>query len=160
MYSDTNKIRVDLTGAPETMLATLYARALDADADQPILGDTYAKELVQLGEKLGFEGFDFRCCFDDQVSVCEVADLGGEGDSYLGLIGGLLVESAGVDCAGKGFLDASAGGVCGFGVTFEHQYRAAGAGGNFGDACTHGAAADHADVVHCSPFVSSAVPDG
>jgi methyltransferase (TIGR00027 family) len=46
MCSDTNKIRVDLTGAPETMLATLYARALDADADQPILGDTYAKELV------------------------------------------------------------------------------------------------------------------
>ena len=28
------------------MLATLYARALDADADRPILGDTYAKELV------------------------------------------------------------------------------------------------------------------
>lgn len=46
MCSDTNKIRVDLTGAPETMLATLYARALDADADQPIVGDTYAKELV------------------------------------------------------------------------------------------------------------------
>jgi O-methyltransferase involved in polyketide biosynthesis len=48
MCCDTNKIRVDLTGAPETMLATLYARALDADADadQPILGDTYAKELV------------------------------------------------------------------------------------------------------------------
>jgi methyltransferase (TIGR00027 family) len=46
MCGDTNKIRVDLTGAPETMLATLYARALDADADQPILGDTFAKELV------------------------------------------------------------------------------------------------------------------
>jgi O-methyltransferase involved in polyketide biosynthesis len=46
MCCDTNKIRVDLTGAPETMLATLYARALDADADQPILGDTYAKGLV------------------------------------------------------------------------------------------------------------------
>jgi methyltransferase (TIGR00027 family) len=46
MCGDTNKIRVDLTGAPETMLATLYARALDADADRPILGDSYAKELV------------------------------------------------------------------------------------------------------------------
>jgi O-methyltransferase involved in polyketide biosynthesis len=43
----SNKIRVDLSGAPETLLATLYARALDADADRPILGDTYAKELVQ-----------------------------------------------------------------------------------------------------------------
>jgi hypothetical protein len=44
MCGDTNKIRVDLTGAPETMLATLYARALDADADadadQPILGES------------------------------------------------------------------------------------------------------------------------
>ena len=47
MHSDTKKIRVDLSGAPETMLATLYARALDADAERPILGDTYAKELVQ-----------------------------------------------------------------------------------------------------------------
>ena len=46
MSSDTNKIPVDLTGAPETMLATLYGRALDADAEHPILGDTYAKELV------------------------------------------------------------------------------------------------------------------
>src|ERR1700686_3621988 len=46
MCGDTNKIRVDLTGAPETMLATLYARALDADADRPILRDSYAKELV------------------------------------------------------------------------------------------------------------------
>lgn len=47
MHGDTKKIRVDFTGAPETMLATLYGRALDADADRPILGDTYAKELVQ-----------------------------------------------------------------------------------------------------------------
>src|ERR1700758_77305 len=43
---DSDKVRVDLSGAPETMLATLYARALDADSDHPILGDTYAKELV------------------------------------------------------------------------------------------------------------------
>ena len=47
MHGDTKKIRVDFTGAPETMLATLYGRALDADADRPILGDTYAKELVK-----------------------------------------------------------------------------------------------------------------
>jgi O-methyltransferase involved in polyketide biosynthesis len=46
MDSEANKIRVDLAGAPETMLATLYARALDADADHPILHDTYAKETV------------------------------------------------------------------------------------------------------------------
>jgi O-methyltransferase involved in polyketide biosynthesis len=46
MRTDTDKIRVDLSGPPETMLATLYARALDADADHPILGDRYAREVV------------------------------------------------------------------------------------------------------------------
>ena len=46
MCSDADKIRVDLHGAPETMLATLYGRALDADAEHPILGDTYATEVV------------------------------------------------------------------------------------------------------------------
>jgi methyltransferase (TIGR00027 family) len=44
--SQPDKIRVELSGAPETMLATLYARALDADAPHSLLGDTYAKELV------------------------------------------------------------------------------------------------------------------
>ena len=43
---DAAKIRIDFTGAPETMLATLRARALDADAGTPVLGDTFAKELV------------------------------------------------------------------------------------------------------------------
>jgi methyltransferase (TIGR00027 family) len=47
MASDTNKIRVDLSGVPETMLATLYARALDADCQHPFLGDTYARDLVR-----------------------------------------------------------------------------------------------------------------
>lgn len=45
--TDTGKIPVDLSGAPQTMLATLYAKALDADADNPILGDRYAKEIVE-----------------------------------------------------------------------------------------------------------------
>lgn len=40
------KLRVNLHGAPETMLATLYARAVDADAEKPILGDTFAKDIV------------------------------------------------------------------------------------------------------------------
>jgi methyltransferase (TIGR00027 family) len=47
MDGDNNKIRVDLSGAPETMLATLCARALDADSDHSILGDSYAKDLVR-----------------------------------------------------------------------------------------------------------------
>ncbi|MEZ0365537.1 class I SAM-dependent methyltransferase [Mycobacterium sp. pUA109] len=37
---------VDLSGAPQTMLATFYAKALDADFANPILGDRYAKEIV------------------------------------------------------------------------------------------------------------------
>jgi O-methyltransferase involved in polyketide biosynthesis len=43
----TKKARVDLTGAPQTMLATLYAKALDADFANPILGDQYAKQIVE-----------------------------------------------------------------------------------------------------------------
>jgi O-methyltransferase involved in polyketide biosynthesis len=42
----TDKLRVDLSGAPQTMLATLYAKALDAAAPRPILGDRYARDLV------------------------------------------------------------------------------------------------------------------
>lgn len=39
--------RITLTGAPETMLATLYARALDNRAPEPILGDAEADRAVQ-----------------------------------------------------------------------------------------------------------------
>jgi O-methyltransferase involved in polyketide biosynthesis len=42
----TDKLHVDLSGAPQTMLATLYAKALDAAAPTPILGDRYARDLV------------------------------------------------------------------------------------------------------------------
>ncbi len=41
-----DRIRVDLTGPPQTTLATLYAKALDADASPSILGDHYAKAAV------------------------------------------------------------------------------------------------------------------
>jgi O-methyltransferase involved in polyketide biosynthesis len=43
---EPDKIRVDLTGAPETMLATLYAKALDANLPHPILGDRFAADVV------------------------------------------------------------------------------------------------------------------
>ncbi len=43
----TERVRVDLSGAPQTMLATLYAKALDADLDEPILGDRFAKQIVE-----------------------------------------------------------------------------------------------------------------
>ncbi|MGB7162749.1 MAG: class I SAM-dependent methyltransferase [Mycobacterium sp.] len=38
---------VYLSGAPQTMLATLYAKALDADLEEPILGDRFAKQVVE-----------------------------------------------------------------------------------------------------------------
>jgi O-methyltransferase involved in polyketide biosynthesis len=44
MYAD--KTHVDLSGPPQTMLDMLYAKALDAGAAQPVLGDAYAKQLV------------------------------------------------------------------------------------------------------------------
>jgi O-methyltransferase involved in polyketide biosynthesis len=40
------RIRVDLHGPQQTMLATLYAKALDADAAHSILADRYAKAAV------------------------------------------------------------------------------------------------------------------
>jgi len=40
------RVHVDLDGPPQTMLATLYAKALDADAPQSILRDQYAKAAV------------------------------------------------------------------------------------------------------------------
>ena len=43
----TDRVRVDLSGAPQTMLATLYAKALDADFKEPILGDRFAKQIVE-----------------------------------------------------------------------------------------------------------------
>ena len=42
----TERISVDLSGAPQTMLATLYAKALDAGLPAPILADRYAKDVV------------------------------------------------------------------------------------------------------------------
>ena len=43
----TERVRVYLSGAPQTMLATLYAKALDADLQEPILGDRFAKQIVE-----------------------------------------------------------------------------------------------------------------
>ena len=42
----TEKLPVDLSGAPQTMLATFYAKALDADLEKPILGDRWARDIV------------------------------------------------------------------------------------------------------------------
>jgi O-methyltransferase involved in polyketide biosynthesis len=42
----TDKVSVDLSGPAQTMLTTLYCKALDADLDRPILGDGFAKETV------------------------------------------------------------------------------------------------------------------
>lgn len=42
------RVHVDLAGPPQTMLATLYAKALDADAPKSILNDRYAKDAVAL----------------------------------------------------------------------------------------------------------------
>jgi O-methyltransferase involved in polyketide biosynthesis len=41
-----DKLRVDLSGAPLTMLATLYAKALDVDLAHPVLSDRWAKDIV------------------------------------------------------------------------------------------------------------------
>lgn len=43
----TERERITLTGAQETMLATLYGRALESRSANPILGDTEAEKAVQ-----------------------------------------------------------------------------------------------------------------
>jgi O-methyltransferase involved in polyketide biosynthesis len=42
----TDSASVDLSGAAQTMLTTLYLKALDADFDHPVLGDRYAKDAI------------------------------------------------------------------------------------------------------------------
>jgi len=42
----TNKVSVDLSGPAQTMLSTLYLKALDADFERPVLGDRFAKEAI------------------------------------------------------------------------------------------------------------------
>jgi O-methyltransferase involved in polyketide biosynthesis len=41
-----DKVHIELSGPPQTMLEMLYAKAIDAAAERPILGDVYAKQLV------------------------------------------------------------------------------------------------------------------
>ncbi|MGE2716630.1 class I SAM-dependent methyltransferase [Mycolicibacterium litorale] len=41
-----DRVHVELSGPPQTMLDMVYAKALDADSARPVLGDTYAKQLI------------------------------------------------------------------------------------------------------------------
>ncbi|BBY29231.1 class I SAM-dependent methyltransferase [Mycolicibacterium sediminis] len=42
----TSKVSVDLSGAAQTMLTTLYLKALDADFRRPVLADRFAKAAI------------------------------------------------------------------------------------------------------------------
>ncbi len=44
--TSSDKVHVDLTGPPQTMLDMVYARLLDAESPQPVLGDRWAKQLM------------------------------------------------------------------------------------------------------------------
>ena len=44
--ASSDKVHVDLTGPPQTMLDMVYARLLDAESAQPVLGDAWAKKLM------------------------------------------------------------------------------------------------------------------
>lgn len=44
--SERQKIKPNLTGAPETLLAILIARAVDAKSSRPVLGDEHAARIV------------------------------------------------------------------------------------------------------------------
>jgi O-methyltransferase involved in polyketide biosynthesis len=42
----SDKVHVDLTGPPQTMLDMVYARLLDAESPRPVLGDKWARQLM------------------------------------------------------------------------------------------------------------------
>ena len=58
--------QVRLTGVPETLLATLYGRALDARQSDPILGDDVADEIVR---RLDYDFGKLRVTRSDGMSV-------------------------------------------------------------------------------------------
>ena len=43
---DTMKEKVSVTGVPETMIQTLYARAKESEKDNPMIRDDMAAEIV------------------------------------------------------------------------------------------------------------------
>ncbi|KAK2040980.1 O-methyltransferase [Colletotrichum somersetense] len=53
--SGLGKGNIALSGAEETLLLTLYARALDAESPRPILSDQYAVEIVSEIKDLGYD---------------------------------------------------------------------------------------------------------
>jgi O-methyltransferase involved in polyketide biosynthesis len=65
--SGVTREKVQLTGPPETMLATLYLRALDNRSRQPILGDRWADEAVR---RIDYDFTRFRL---DQTRAGSVA---------------------------------------------------------------------------------------
>lgn len=63
---DGEPIRVDLSGPPQTMLATLYAKALDADAKKSYLGDIWAKNAVR---RIDYDWRSTSITPDNQVGI-------------------------------------------------------------------------------------------
>ncbi|KAK1598944.1 O-methyltransferase [Colletotrichum navitas] len=55
--STLGKGNITLSGAEETLLLTLYARALDAESSRPVLSDQYA---VELASEIRGLGYDFK----------------------------------------------------------------------------------------------------
>ena len=53
----TDKVSVDLSGPAQTMLTTLYCKALDADWNRPVLGDGFAKEVV---DRIDFDWHELK----------------------------------------------------------------------------------------------------
>ncbi len=68
--------KIALTGAPETMLATLYARALDSRAPRPILRDEAATRAVERIE------YDFRRTGITATTAAGVALRGRQRDAW------------------------------------------------------------------------------
>ncbi|KAK1994031.1 O-methyltransferase [Colletotrichum falcatum] len=69
---DLSKGTVTLSGAEETLLLTLYARALDAESPRPILSDQFAVKLVSQIKDLGY---DFNRTSGSRLGSSFITDL-------------------------------------------------------------------------------------
>ncbi|MFF7411410.1 hypothetical protein [Streptomyces lydicus] len=60
------RIKVRLTGAPETLLGTLYGRAVDSRSARPVLGDPLAVDTVR---RLDYDFSKMRISAGDAAGI-------------------------------------------------------------------------------------------
>ena len=120
---------------------------------------------VEFGEDLGLDLLVLDDGLHDELTVGEVAEVGGEAQPPSGLLPLALGDLAAAHAAVERPQDAGAAGRREFAGLLEHQHVDMRAGAHLGDTCAHDAGADHADALnlfagHVSSFSSCGVVRG